>query len=191
MSVDALASVAVQLSKAAKLENGLREALTKWVAKALKPLLTPAKLSELVRSTSAATVEALLEMATATDLKKLAKALDPHNSGVGAKAPAALSAHIVGLLTGEIDAVPEPPKPENMLRVVSSRAERQAILESLRAPQLRSYIKAEKLRPAGVPPKASKPALVRHILDELDAAEASGPPRLLADSKYRVQAPSR
>jgi hypothetical protein len=190
MNVEALASIAVQLSKASKLEDGLREVLTKWVSKTLKPFLTPAKLPGLAKSASAATVETLLGTIKESDLRKLAKGLDPHNAGLGAKARAAVSGHIVGLVTGEISAVPEPPKPESMIRAAINRAERQALLQSLNVTQLKSYIKTEKLRPAGVPPRAGRPVLVRHILDELDAAESSDP-RLLADSKYRVLVPSR
>jgi hypothetical protein len=144
----------------------------------------------LVTCTNAATVEELLGHVTNADLKKLAKGLDPNNTGVGGMTPAALSAHIVGRVTGKIPEVPEPPKPESLIRTVGSRAERQALLQALNATQLKSYIKSEKLRPAGVPPKANKGQLVRHILDELDAAEASGP-RLLMSSKYGAHAPSR
>lgn len=203
MSLEALASAAVRLGKASKLEDSLRDVLSKWVAKTLKPLLTAGKMSELVKSTSAGTVEMLLGSATVSDLRKLAKGLDPHNAELGAMARAAISAHIIGRVTGSIPAVPEPPRPAGrrrgtratiadpaMIRAVSSRAERQALLESLKAPQLKSYIEAERLRPAGIPPKANKEYLVRHILDELEVAESSSP-RLLEDSRYRVPVPSR
>lgn len=204
MSVETLVSAAIQLSRASGQQDDLRETLTKWVSKTLKPLLTLPKLSELASSTSVGTVKALLATFTEPNLRKLAKSLDGHNTQLDAKAPAAISAHIIGLVTGEVSPVPKPtsppkgsqrrakPKPADpsMIRAASSRDERQALLESLTTPQLKSYIKAENLRPAGVPPKVSKPQLVHHILDELDSAEASGP-RLLANSKYETLVPSR
>jgi hypothetical protein len=203
MSVELLATAASRLSKVCRQEGDLKETLSKWVAKTLKPSFRLPQLTELVAVTGIGTVELLLGALTEPNLRKLAKGLDGHNTELASKNSTAISAHVIALATGRATPAPAPEKPRrrtrnaratladpSMIRTIGNRAERQAVLKSLTASQLRSYINEENLRPAGVRPNARKDDLVRHILDELEPAD-SPLPRLLANSKYGVRVPSR
>lgn len=201
MSVEQLAIAASRLSEMCRQEDDLKQTLNKWVTKTLKPTFKVPQLAELVALTGVGTVELLLGALTEPHLRKLAKGLDRHNTELDAKDSAGISTHLVALATGRAMPTPEPPRKRtrnaratppdaSMIRAIGNRGERQAVLKSLTASQLRSYINEENLRPAGVRPNARKDDLVRHILDELEPADRSIP-RLLANSKYGVRVPSR
>ena len=197
MSTDALALAACRLAEAARKETELASALKAWVKKLMKPTLGVETLSLVAKASGPHVLSSLLDALPESELRKLAKGLDKHNSEIDRMPGGDVASHILSMASGRVAPAPPPPKPPssgrssskpkavdtNAIRTLGSRSEREAALNNLTAPKLKAYISAECLRPSGVPPNAKKAQLVGHILNELDAADNSVP-RLLADSKY-------
>ena len=199
MNTDALASAVCQLAKVARQEPEVNKALQALVKKWLKPALGLEPLSQVAQMSGAHVLRCLIEALSEAESRKLAMGLDKYNRSIDRKPGPEVCEHIVSLAMGRTAVALPPPRlppagrrntnpgavDPSTIRAMRSRSEREGALQSLPMPTLKAYISTEGLRPAGVPPKAKKSDLIRHILDELDAA-SSTLPRLLAESKYPV-----